>query len=542
MRLENLADVHPSRHTVGVEDDVHRGAVGEERHVLGRQDLADHALVAVPAGELVAVGDLALLGDVDADQFVDAGGQLVVVLAGEHPDSDDLAGLAVRHLQRGVADLAGLLTEDRPQQPLLRGQLGLALRGDLADQDVTVADLRADAHDAALVEICQHLIGDVRDIPGDLLGAQLGVAGVDLVLLDVNRGEHVLLNQPAGEDDRVLVVVPLPRHDRHEQVLAEGHLTVLGAGAVGNHLAGLHPLTGVHDRTLVGAGAVIGPVELAHRVAVPGAVVSHNGDVVSRNLFHHTGFRGNNDIAGVDRGTQFHTGAHQWRLAAHQRNRLALHVGAHQGTVGVVVLEERDHRGGHRDHLARRDVHEVHLGGRDVLDLAALAAHQHAGLGELALRVGRRVGLRHDVAVLLVGGQVVDLVGDDTTDDLAVRRLDETERVDPGVHRQRTDQTDVGALGGLDRTHPAVVAGVHVADLEAGALTGQTTGAQRRQATLVGQARQRVVLVHELAQLAGAEELLDGRHDGTDVDQGLRRDRLNVLGGHPLPDDPLHAG
>ena len=240
--LQDLADVHPSRHTVGVQDDVDRRAVGQERHVLDGQDLADDALVAVASGQLVAVGDLALLRDVDADQLVDAGRQLVVVLAGEHPDADDLAGLAVRHLQRRVADLARLLTEDRAQQPLLRGQLGLALRGDLADQDVAVADLGADADDAALVEVGQHLIGDVRDVPGDLLGAQLGVAGIDLVLLDVDRGEHVLFDQAVGEDDRVLVVVAFPRHDRHEQVLAERHLTVLGARAVGDDLARLDPL------------------------------------------------------------------------------------------------------------------------------------------------------------------------------------------------------------------------------------------------------------------------------------------------------------
>jgi hypothetical protein len=55
----------------------------------------------------------------------------------------------VRHLQRGVADLAGLLAEDGAQQALLGGQLGLALRGDLADQDVAGADLGADADDAA---------------------------------------------------------------------------------------------------------------------------------------------------------------------------------------------------------------------------------------------------------------------------------------------------------------------------------------------------------------------------------------------------------
>ncbi len=56
------------------------------------------------------------------------------------------------------------------------------------------------------------------------------------------------------------------------------------------------------------------------------------------------------------------------------------------------------------------------------------------------------------------------------------------------------------------------------------------------------QTGKRVVLVHELRQLAGAEELLDRGDDGPDVDQGLRRDRLDVLSGHPLPDHALHPG
>ena len=81
-------------------------------------------------------GDLALLGHVDAHQLVDARGQLVRIVAGEHPDVDDLAGLTVGNLEAGVAHVAGLLTEDRPKQPLLRSLLGLALGSDLADEDV----------------------------------------------------------------------------------------------------------------------------------------------------------------------------------------------------------------------------------------------------------------------------------------------------------------------------------------------------------------------------------------------------------------------
>ena len=163
------------------------------------QDLGDDALVAVAAGELVADADLALLGHVHADQLVDAGRQLVAVFAVEHLDVDDLAVLAVRHLQAGVADLAGLLTEDRAQQALFRRQLGLALRRDLADEHVAGADLGADADDAAVVEVAQDVVAEVRDVPGDLFRPELGVAGVDLVLVDVDRREHVVLHQALAD-------------------------------------------------------------------------------------------------------------------------------------------------------------------------------------------------------------------------------------------------------------------------------------------------------------------------------------------------------
>ena len=81
VRFEHLADVHAARDTERVEHDVDRRAVLQERHVLHRQDLRDDALVAVTAGELVAFADLALLGHVDPHQLVDAGGQLMRVVA-----------------------------------------------------------------------------------------------------------------------------------------------------------------------------------------------------------------------------------------------------------------------------------------------------------------------------------------------------------------------------------------------------------------------------------------------------------------------------
>ncbi len=63
---------------------------------------------------------------------------------------------------------------------------------------------------------------------------------------------------------------------------------------------------------------------------------------------------------------------------------------------------------------------------------------------------------------------------------------------------------------------------MYVTHLETGTLTGQTARAQCRDTTLVRHLGERVVLVHELGQLGGAEELLDRRRNRLGVDQLLR--------------------
>ncbi len=50
------------------------------------------------------------------------------------------------------------------------------------------------------------------------------------------------------EDDRVLEVVPVPGHERHEHVAAERQLAAVGGGAVGDDLARGHPLAELHQR------------------------------------------------------------------------------------------------------------------------------------------------------------------------------------------------------------------------------------------------------------------------------------------------------
>ena len=98
-----------------------------------------------------------------------------------------------------------------------------------------------------------------------------------------------------------------------------------------------------------------------------------------------------------------------------------------------------------------------------------------------------------------------------------------------------------GPFRRLDRAHAPVVRRVHVAHLDRCALARQATGAERREAPAVREPGERVRLVHELRELRGAEELLQRRDHRADVDDRLRRDRVDVLRRHPLADDALHA-
>src|SRR5207237_10174895 len=64
---------------------------------------------------------------------------LVDAVAVEHADLDDRALHARRHPQRGVTHVRGFLAEDGAEQLLFRRHRALALRRDLADQDVAAA-------------------------------------------------------------------------------------------------------------------------------------------------------------------------------------------------------------------------------------------------------------------------------------------------------------------------------------------------------------------------------------------------------------------
>ena len=120
------------------------------------------------------------------------------------------------------------------------------------------------------------------------------------------------------------------------------------------------------------------------------------------------------------------------------------------------------------------------------------------------------------------GGQEHDLVSDQSVFHHTVRALEETVLVSARVGRQGVDQTNVRTFRCFDRANATVVRRVYVTNFKASTFTGQTARAQCGNTALVGDLGERVVLVHELRELAGTEELFHRRSHWLGVDQVLR--------------------
>ena len=71
-----------------------------------------------------------------------------------------------------------------------------------------------------MIEILEGLLSDVRDVASDFLRPELRVTSGDLEFLDMDRSEDILTKDLLGDQNRILEVIAVPRHERHEDVAA----------------------------------------------------------------------------------------------------------------------------------------------------------------------------------------------------------------------------------------------------------------------------------------------------------------------------------
>ena len=115
-------------------------------------------------------------------------------------------------------------------------------------------------------KILQGLFTDIGNVTGDFLRAELGIARSDLKFIDVNGGIDVLLDDALGNEDRVLEIVSIPRHESDQHVASQRQLAMFGVWAVGDDISLVDVLSLEDDRLLVDASAGVRTHELAQFV------------------------------------------------------------------------------------------------------------------------------------------------------------------------------------------------------------------------------------------------------------------------------------
>ena len=279
----------------------------------------------------------------------------------------------------------------------------------------------------------------------------------------------------------------------------------------------------VDVRALVGTRELLEVVNInTHFARDVFIVIDSNHHTVSINIVNNTATLGLDCRLGVHGHRTFHTRTDNRFFRPQARNALTLHVGTHQSAVGVIVFQERNQGSGGRNDLQRRDVHVLDTFRANHHGFTVFTgAHQFLSQATFVIQLG--VSLADDVLTFFNSGEVINLIGHLAVNHLTIRRFQEAVFIQASIQSQRVNQTNVRAFRRFNRAQTTVVSRVHVTHFEACAFTGQTTGTQSGNTTLMGDFRQRIGLVHELAQLAGAKEFTNSSGNRLTVDQILRR-------------------
>ncbi|EKD22004.1 MAG: hypothetical protein ACD_87C00215G0001 [uncultured bacterium] len=178
----------------------------------------------------------------------------------------------------------------------------------------------------------------------------------------------VVLDDSLADQNGVLIVVAPPGHEGHHYIPSQSQFPTVGGGTIRNDLPFIDLLPFGDNGLLIETGILVRSLILDQVVDIyPGIQpflfggIAFNDDPRRIHTLHHAGPPGYHHRSGVPRHDGFHPRTHQRRLRLHQRHRLPLHIGSHQGTVGIVVLKERNQSGCDTHQLIGRNIHHVDI-------------------------------------------------------------------------------------------------------------------------------------------------------------------------------------
>ena len=166
----------------------------------------------------------------------------------------------------------------------------------------------------------------------------------------MNRSIYIILNKLLAQQNSILVVITFPGHKTDQRVLAQTQFTHSGGRTVSNHLSRLHTVALQDDRSLIVAVGLVASGELGQMEFHLLAVITGHANQLGRNIIDYAGLLCNHTDAGVHRSLGLHTGAYYGSLRGQKRHCLTLHVGSHQRTVCIIILQEGNQCSSHREY------------------------------------------------------------------------------------------------------------------------------------------------------------------------------------------------
>src|SRR6266700_461866 len=463
----------------------------------------------------------------------------------------------MRHTQRRILHLTRLLTKDRTQQLLLSRQLRLTLRRNLAHQNILSPHLRTNINDPPLIQIAQTLLTHIGNIPRNLLRAQLRIASLNLILLNMDRRKVILLHNTLTDQNSILIVATFPAHKGHQNVLPQSQLPILRRRTIRNHLTRIHIIALAHNRSLIDTRPRIRAHKLPQAIALHLTILIHNLNFPRRRRHHLTIHLTHHHLTRIDGHLTLNTRPTHRRPWTQQRHRLTLHICTHQRTVHIIVLQERNKSRSHAHRLARRNIHIVHTI-RALLGKLTLIAGQHPLLSKFIILCQLCIRLRNPEILLIIGRTIVHFQRHKRLDPhfTLAHKLCQSlkQRL---IHAHTTPSLDQHLS--ISVHHILALMAHHSSELTSNQASIISTQALihfpirrlhktirihlpiRRQIPNQTNLRQRIRLIHELRKLAPPEKLLHRRHHRANIDQRIRSRLTRLLNTHALLHHTLHT-
>ena len=270
---------------------------------------------------------------------------------GEDLHVNDRADHTRRYAQRRVFYVRGFFTKNCTQQFFFWCQLGLAFWRDLADEHIVSANFSADVNNTRVIQTVELGFSQIADVARDFFRTKLGIACHNRQFFDVNRSVTIISHNFFRDQNRIFEVVTVPWHKCDQHVLTQSQFAQVCRCAISQYVASCNTITTAHDRALVDVRVLVRACVLDQVVDINANftcdvffVVHANHDAVCINVIHDTATQSLNSSARVNGYSALNARSDNWFFRTQARYCLTLHVCAHQCTVCVVMLKERDQR------------------------------------------------------------------------------------------------------------------------------------------------------------------------------------------------------